>query len=75
MNSVDSDIYDSYPNSFKGVGTLKGYELKFHVNTSIQPIAQSVRRVPFQLREKVDKKLVELFAADIIEEVPEGLMS
>ena len=27
VNSVDSDIYDSYPNLFKGVGTLKGYEL------------------------------------------------
>ena len=72
VNSVDSDIYDSYPNLFKGVGTLKGYELKLQVNTSVQPIAQSVRRVPFQLREKVDKKLDELLAADIIEEVPEG---
>ena len=42
------------------------------MNTSVEPIAQSVRRVPFQLREKVDKKLDELLAADIIEEVPEG---
>ena len=72
VNSVDSDIYDSYPNLFKGVGTLNGYELRLHVNTSVQPIAQSVRRVPFQLREKVDKKLDELLAADIIEEVPQG---
>ena len=72
VNSVDSDIYDSYSNLFKVVGTLKGCKLKLHVNTSVQPIAQSVRRVPFQLREKVDKKLDELLAADIIEEVPEG---
>ena len=72
VNSVDSDICDSYPDLFKEVSTLKGYELKFHVNTSVQPIAQSVRRVPFQLREKVDKKLNELLAADVIEEVPEG---
>ena len=34
-----------------------------------------MRRVPFHLREKVDKKLDELLAADIIEEVPEGLTS
>ena len=72
MNSVDSDIFDSYPNLFEGIGTLKDYELKLHVNTSVQPIAQSVRRVPFQLREKVDKKFDGLLAADIIEEVPEG---
>ena len=71
MNSVDSDIHDSYPNLFKGVSTLKDYELKLHVITSVQSIAQSVRRVPFQLREKVGKKLDELLAADIIEEVPE----
>ena len=72
VNAIDLDIYDSYPYLFKGVGALKGYELKLRVNTSVQPIAQSVRRVPFQLREKVDKKLDELLAADIIEEVPEG---
>ena len=72
INSVDSDIYDSYPNLFKRVGTLGGCELKLHVNTSVQPIVQSVRRVPFQLLEKVDKKLDELLAPDIIEEIPEG---
>ena len=42
------------------------------MNTSVQPTAQSVRRVPFQLREKVDKKLDELLVADIIVEVLEG---
>ena len=69
VNSVNSDIYDSYPNLFKGVGTLKGCELKLHVNTSVQPIAQSMCRVPFQLREKVNKKLDKLFVADVMEEV------
>ena len=73
VNSVDSDIFDSYLNLFKGVGPLGGgCELKLHVNTSVQPIAQSMRRVSFQLREKVDKKLDELLALDIIEEIPEG---
>ena len=52
VNAVDSDIYDSYPNLFKRVGTLKGYELKLRVNTSVHPIAQSVRRVSFQLGKK-----------------------
>ena len=60
VNSVDSDIYDSYPYLFKEVSTLKGYELKLHVNTSVQPIVQSVCRVPFYLGAKVGKKLDKL---------------
>ena len=39
---------------------------------SVRPVAQPVRRIPFGLLEKVDKKLDELLEADIIEEVPEG---
>ena len=38
----------------------------------MRPVAQPVRRIPFGLREKVDKKLDELFETDIMEEVPEG---
>ena len=35
----------------------------------MKPVAQPVRRLPFGLREKVDKKLDELLKEDIIEEV------
>ena len=51
---------------------MKGYELKLHVDESVKPVAQHVRRIPFGLREKVDAKLDELLEFDIIEEVPEG---
>ena len=51
---------------------LKDYQLKLHINDSVKPVAQSPRRKPFQLREKVDCKLNELLASDIIEEVPDG---
>ncbi|KAL9966531.1 hypothetical protein ACROYT_G024619 [Oculina patagonica] len=47
-------------------------ELKLHIDESVKPVAQHVRRIPFGLREKVDKKLDELLELDIIEEVPEG---
>ena len=37
----------------------------------MRPVPQQVRRIPFGLPEKVDKKLDELLQADIKEEVPE----
>ena len=66
------DIRDKYPDLFKDVGLLKDYSLKLNIDGSVQPVAQSLRRVPFGLREKVEKKLQELLALDIIEEAPEG---
>ena len=66
------DIVKNFPDIFTGVGKLKDYQLKLHVNTGVKPVAQPVRRLPFGLREKVDEKLDELLKEDIIEEVPGG---
>lgn len=69
---LESDIQERYKDLFTGVGLLRDYELKLHIDESVKPVAQHVRRIPFGLREKVDKKLDELLELDIIEEVPEG---
>ena len=66
------DIVKNFPDVFTGVGKLKDYQLKLHVNKDVKPVAQPVRRLPFGLREKVDKELDELLNEDIIEEVPNG---
>lgn len=77
VNSVEVEttyqhIRDKYKELFNGVGLLKGYELKLNVDISVKPVAQPVCRIPFGVREKVEKKLDELLACGIIEEVPEG---
>ena len=69
-NSVD--IVKNFADVFSGVGKLKDYQLKLHINKDVKPVAQPVRRLPFGLREKVDQKLDELLKEDIIEEVPSG---
>ena len=62
---LDSDIHGRYSTLFNGVGLLKGYELKLHIDDSVKPIAPHVQRIPFRLQGKVDKKLDELLELDI----------
>ena len=66
---TDADIRRKFADVFAGVGKLKNYQLKLHVDKTVQPIVQPVRRLPFGLREKVEKKLDELLEKEIIEEV------
>lgn len=66
----DADICEKYADILTGVGKLKDYQLKLHINEDIKPVAQPVRRLPFGLRDKVDEKLDDLLSKDIIEEVP-----
>ena len=72
VETADHDIRDKYKELFTGVGLLKSYELKLNADTSVKPVAQTVRRIPFGVREKEEKKLDELLTCGIIEEVPEG---
>ena len=58
-----------FPKVFQGLGELKGYQLKLHINENVQPVAQPVRRIPFSRRARVTEKLEELLKFDVIEKV------
>lgn len=62
-------IKGKYPECFAGVGKLKGSKVTLHIDDTVTPIAQPVRRVPFGLRDKAKAKLDELRELDIIEKV------
>jgi hypothetical protein len=64
---TDTNIKQKFPECFQGVGKLKDFELKIHIDPDVRPVAQSSRRIPFGLRKKVEDKLTELLDADIIE--------
>ncbi|KAK3700539.1 hypothetical protein QZH41_000759 [Actinostola sp. cb2023] len=68
-NSEVERIISEHKAVFEGVGKLKDCQLKIHVNNEVKPVAQPQRRVPFHVREAVDKKLQELEDLDIIESV------
>ena len=62
-------IMQDYPTLFEGVGKLKNFSLKLKINHDVPPKAQKMYRIPFSLRDKVEKKLIELEEMDIIEKV------
>ena len=69
VTDLDCEIRRQYLSVFQGVGKLKSKQVTLHIDTSVQPVAQPLRRMPFNLREKVETKIDELLDLDIIERV------
>ena len=71
-NTVDDtfvgQLQAKYPSVFHGIGKLKDYQLKLHIDPSVTPVVQKMR-VPFSLKDKVTAKVNELLEKDIIEKV------
>ena len=63
----DETLFRDFPECFKGVGKLKGFQVKLHIDESVKPVAQKVRPPPYRLREKIQQKLEELVDCNIIE--------
>ena len=58
-----------FSNVFNGIGKLKNYQLKLHIDPHVVPVTQKMRRIPFSLKDKVTAKVNELLENDIIERV------
>ena len=64
-------ILGKHKNVFRGLGKLRGKEIDLIIDPDMRPIAQRHHKVPFHLREKVEKNLSELEQQGIIEKVPD----
>jgi len=64
-------IVNKYPEVFTGVGKLKGHSLTLNIDPEVIPQAQPQRRIPFHIREKVEKAVKDLEKEGIIEPVPD----
>ena len=60
---------DSFSDVFSGLGKLKNYKMKLHIDAEVSPVAQRPYRIPYKMREKVSKSINELEEMDIIEKV------
>ena len=65
----EENLLREFPRIFNGVGKLKDFQAKLHIDESVEPIAQKLRPSPFGLREKIEEKLEELVNQDVIEQV------
>jgi len=65
-------IVEKFATLFQGVGLLKNCEIHLHIDKSVKPVAQPVRRIPFQLRDKVDAQLDQLIQQNIIKPINDG---
>ena len=66
---TEPDLRQKYLECFEGVGKLKDFQLKIHIDPTVKPVAQNPRRIAFSMRKKVEDKLDELLEKDIIEKV------
>lgn len=63
------DCEKGHKRLFEGLGKLKDHQVHLYVNNEVKPVAQPPRRIPFRMRAKVEEKIAEFEAADIIEKV------
>lgn len=67
--TVADKLVESFPELFEGIGMLKDFQVKLHIDTNVQPTCQPHRRVPFHIRQRVEHELQKLEDNDIIETV------
>lgn len=68
-SSSPDQIIHEYQDLFQGIGKIKDFQVKLHVDDSVQPVIQLHRRIPFHMRKKVERELDDLQEKGIIERV------
>ena len=65
-------LLDEFGDLFHGLGKVTNFEHKIAIDPKIQPVSQSLRRIPLSQVEAVNNELDKMLEADIIEEVKEA---
>ena len=68
-HSTHEQLLTEYAHLFNGIGTLKNFKVKLHIDDTVTPVAQNPRRIPFHIRQKVSDALNKLESDGIIEKV------
>ena len=60
-------VLNKHKDVFQGMGKLKNYQLKLHIDESVTPVQQPLRSLPYHTRKKVSKEITRLLENDGIE--------
>ena len=72
LNTLDvntDSIISSFKDRFTGLGKLNDFQLKLHIDKSVQPVAQPVGKITFKMRKQVEEQIKQLEEMDVIEHV------
>ena len=50
-------LINEYNDIFTGLGKLKGFRVNFHMDETVQPVAQPHQRIPFQVHKQLERQL------------------
>ena len=68
-NNAPANLIDEYDDLFHGLGKLKGYQIKLHIDENVPPVAQPHRRVPFHVRKQLEEQLQHNEELGVIERI------
>lgn len=69
-NDSIQDIISKFPENFKGLGKLKDYQVKLHVDENVKPITSPPLPIPYHLQERANIIINEMITQGVIEEHP-----
>ncbi len=67
QQKIKEKVQKRFPKLCCGIGKLEDCEVHIHIDESVSPVAQHHYRVPFHLREAVEKEQKRLLELDVIE--------
>ncbi|CAB4041803.1 PREDICTED: uncharacterized protein K02A2.6-like [Paramuricea clavata] len=62
-----SAVLNKHKKVFEGMGNLKDKGVKLEIDPDVQPVAQKARRIPYSMKDQVNRKLREMEEHGIIE--------
>jgi hypothetical protein len=62
-----SAVLNKHKRALEGMGNLKDKEVKLEIDPDFQPVAQKTRRIPYSMKNQVNRKLCKMEEQGIIE--------
>lgn len=62
-------LKSEYQDIFKGLGKLKDFQVKLHIDESVQPVAQNYCRIPFHVRKDLESQIEKNESLGVIQKV------